>query len=60
MDSETGEWIQTHHALLAQALPGHFQALEAAVDAFDFDVATDLLDAAMATMAAPSSERVDR
>jgi hypothetical protein len=56
MDSETGEWIRTHQALLRQAFPGHFQALAAAVEAFDFDVATEQLDAAMAALSGVTTQ----
>jgi hypothetical protein len=52
MDSDSGEWIKTHAGLLAAAYPGHLSAIRAALDGFDFDVAIEQLNAAIA-------ERID-
>jgi HPt (histidine-containing phosphotransfer) domain-containing protein len=48
MDSEASEWIKTHAALLAAAYPDRVQAIQEALDGFDFDVAVQQLDAAVA------------
>jgi two-component system, sensor histidine kinase and response regulator len=47
MDADVSDWIQTHAKLLAAAYPGQLQAIREAVDDFDFDVATQHLDAAV-------------
>ena len=48
MDSEACEWIKTHSALLAAAYPDRVQAIQEALDGFDFDVAVQQLDEAVA------------
>ena len=48
MDSEAGDWITAHAALLAAAYPGHIKAIKDALERFDFDVAIAQLEAAMA------------
>jgi two-component system, sensor histidine kinase and response regulator len=48
MDSDAGDWIQTHAGLLGAAYPGHFLALREALEGFDFDVAIEQLNAATA------------
>ena len=48
MDSEASEWIKTHGELLATAYPDRVQAIQEALDGFDFDVAVQQLDAAVA------------
>ena len=48
MDSEAGDWIQTHQALLNNAFPQHLQAINEAIEGFDFDVALEQLEAALA------------
>ena len=48
MDSEASEWIKTHGELLASAYPDRVQAIQEALDGFDFDVAVQQLDAAVA------------
>jgi CheY-like chemotaxis protein len=48
MDSEASEWITTHAVLLAAAYPDRVQAIQEALDGFDFDVAVQQLDAAVA------------
>ena len=52
MDSEAGDWLGQHQALLASAYPAHLPGLQAAVEAFDFDAAIEQLDAGMAARAA--------
>ena len=54
MDADASDWIQTHARLLAAAYPGHHQAIREAVDDFDFDVATQHLDAALSGRGAPA------
>ncbi len=49
MDADASDWIQTHARLLAAAYPGYLQAIREAVDDFDFDVATQHLDAALSS-----------
>jgi signal transduction histidine kinase/DNA-binding response OmpR family regulator/HPt (histidine-containing phosphotransfer) domain-containing protein len=48
MDSDASEWIETHSVLLATAYPHHVKGLQEAVEGFDFDVAIEQLDAAVA------------
>jgi two-component system sensor histidine kinase/response regulator len=48
MDSDASDWIQTHAGLLTAAYPNHIKAVEEAVGDFDFDVAVEKLDAAVA------------
>jgi CheY-like chemotaxis protein len=48
MDSDAGEWMQAHAALLAAAYPAHVKAVQEALEGFDFDVALEQLDAALA------------
>jgi HPt (histidine-containing phosphotransfer) domain-containing protein len=48
MDSDAGEWIKTHAGLLRAAYPDHLKAIEEALEGFDFDVAVEQLDAAVA------------
>jgi CheY-like chemotaxis protein/HPt (histidine-containing phosphotransfer) domain-containing protein len=48
MDSDAADWATAHAALLAAAYPAHFQAIERALEGFDFDVASAQLDAAVA------------
>jgi HPt (histidine-containing phosphotransfer) domain-containing protein len=48
MDSDASEWIKTHAGLLRAAYPGHLKAIEEALEGFDFDVAIEQLDAAVA------------
>ena len=48
MDSDAGEWMQTHAALLGAAYPNHTKAVQEALEGFDFDVALEQLDAAVA------------
>ena len=48
MDSDASDRITAHAALLAAAYPDHIKAIEDAMESFDFDLAIDQLDAAMA------------
>jgi len=48
MDAEAAEWLAGHATVLRAACPHHFAAIEAAVQQFDFDHATLLLDEALA------------
>ena len=48
MDSYAADWATAHAALLAAAYPAHFQAIERALEGFDFDVSSAQLDAAVA------------
>ncbi|MFM8769916.1 MAG: Hpt domain-containing protein, partial [Rubrivivax sp.] len=51
MDSEAGDWLEQHRALLASAYPAHLSSLQAALEAFDFDAATEQLEAGVAARA---------
>jgi hypothetical protein len=53
MDSDASDWIKNHAALLATAFPHHLQALSDALESFDFDIATEQLDAAISSRALP-------
>lgn len=53
MDSDAGDWIQTHAGLLGAAYPGHLPAIREALEGFDFDIALERLDAATAMKARP-------
>jgi HPt (histidine-containing phosphotransfer) domain-containing protein len=48
MDSDASEWIQAHQVLLSAAYPKHTKAVQEALEGFDFDVALEQLDAAVA------------
>ncbi len=48
MDSEAGEWLQTHLALLSSAYPDHVKPVQDALGDFDFDMTLEQLDAAVA------------
>jgi CheY-like chemotaxis protein len=52
MDSEAGDWLGKHRAVLSSAFPAHLPALESALQAFEFDIAAEQLDAGMAARAA--------
>ena len=52
MDSETSDWLERHRALLSSAYPAHLPAMEAALQAFDFEAAAEQLDAGVAARAA--------
>ena len=54
MDAEAADWLASHAALLRAACPRHFAAIENAVQDFDFDRATLLLDEALAGERAPA------
>ena len=48
MDSEAIEWLRTHEGVLNAAFPDQAQAMTKALQNFDFDLAVEQLDAAVA------------
>jgi signal transduction histidine kinase/CheY-like chemotaxis protein len=48
MDSDASDWITAHATLLAAAYPDHIKVIQDAMEGFDFDLAIDQLDAAVA------------
>ena len=52
MDSEAGDWVEQHRALLTSAYPAQLAALDAALQDFDFDAALAQLEAGVNTRTA--------
>ena len=52
MDSEAGDWLEQHRVILSSAYTAHLPALELALQAFEFDIAAEQLDAGMAARTA--------
>jgi signal transduction histidine kinase/DNA-binding response OmpR family regulator/HPt (histidine-containing phosphotransfer) domain-containing protein len=48
MDSEAGDWLKAHEALVHAAFAEQAKAIDAALQDFDFDLAVEQLDAAVA------------